>query len=221
MHTTEEYLNQLDSDRLDLVHNIIEKGIAASEDETFTTLVPKVRDIRGGGTGGGGGGESTTEQYGIIFDEVNDSGIPTKITYNLGLLSQVPAFTVNTLAQVSHLRFKGEAIRRIQGLQRHVVAGLKLLIIPASVSTLVLDLWSFEQPTMYMVFEGDVPPSVSVNGFDEATCDIIVVHPDNANPEDWSDLIASVSISNNGATYSDFVNDILGGVDPWDSVIYE
>lgn len=167
------------------------------------------------------GGDNTTQQLGIIFDEVNDSGIPTKITYNLGLFSQVPTFIVNTLAQVTHLRFKGEAIIKIQGsqLQRQVVAGLKLLIIPASVRTLVLDLYAFEQPTMYMVFEGDVPPSVSVNG--EATCDIIVVHPDNAIPEEWSDLIASVSISNNGATYSDFVNDILGGVDPWDSVIYE
>lgn len=200
---------------------IEEKGVVTTTAKNSDNLASTISAIQTGGTGGGG--ESTTEQYGIIFDEVNDSGIPTKITYNLGLFSQVPTFMVNTLAQVSHLRFKGEAIRRIQGsqLRREVVAGLKLLIIPASVSTLVLDLWAFEQPTMYMVFEGDVPPSVSVNGFDNATCDIIVVHPDNANPEDWSDLIASVSISNNSATYSYFVNDILGGVDPWDSVIYE
>ena len=210
------------SDQIERIKTNIANAYTTAE--TMGATMPEVQNSENlsttiGTIPSGGGGESTTEQYGIIFDEVNDSGIPTKITYNLGLLSQVPGFTVNTLAQVTHLRFKGEAIRRIQALQREVVAGLKLLIIPASVRTLVLDLWAFEQPTMYMVFEGDVPPTVSVNG--EATCEIIVVHPDNANPEDWSDLIASVSTSNSGVTYSDFVNDILGGVDPWDSVIYE
>lgn len=87
MHTTEEYLNQLDSDRLDLVHNIIEQGIAASENETFTTLVPKVRDIRGGTTGGG-----SAIEKGIIIHECNTSGNATKIEV-VGMTS-IPSYYI-------------------------------------------------------------------------------------------------------------------------------
>ena len=49
MPTTEQYLNQLVSDKSNLVNNLTTKGVEASIDETFTSLVPKVLDISGGG----------------------------------------------------------------------------------------------------------------------------------------------------------------------------
>lgn len=54
MPTTTDYINQLKTDKSNLVNNLIEKGIEATQEETFTSLVPKVLDI----TGGGGGNES-------------------------------------------------------------------------------------------------------------------------------------------------------------------
>ena len=48
--TTEQYLNQLKTDKQNLVNNLVEKGVSATNEETFTTLVPKVLDISGGGS---------------------------------------------------------------------------------------------------------------------------------------------------------------------------
>ena len=51
MATTAEYLTQLQTDKTTLVTNLVAKGVDATNDETFTTLVPKVADIStGGGT---------------------------------------------------------------------------------------------------------------------------------------------------------------------------
>ena len=49
MATTAEYLTQLQTDKTTLVTNLVAKGVDATNDETFTTLVPKVADIQGGG----------------------------------------------------------------------------------------------------------------------------------------------------------------------------
>ncbi len=49
MATIEEQLNQLKQDKTVLVQNLVEKGIEASDDETFTELVPKVAEIQSGG----------------------------------------------------------------------------------------------------------------------------------------------------------------------------
>lgn len=47
MYTVDEYINQLKSDRSDLVDNLETKGITdLTGDETFTELVPKVLDIQ-------------------------------------------------------------------------------------------------------------------------------------------------------------------------------
>ena len=48
MATIQEQINQLKVDKQNLVDNIVEKGVEATSDETFTTLVPKVKDIQGG-----------------------------------------------------------------------------------------------------------------------------------------------------------------------------
>ena len=48
MATTTDYINQLKSDKTNLVNNLIEKGVSAAQDETFTSLVPKVLNIETG-----------------------------------------------------------------------------------------------------------------------------------------------------------------------------
>ena len=48
MATTTDYINQLKTDKTNLVNNLIEKGASAAQDETFTSLVPKVLDIETG-----------------------------------------------------------------------------------------------------------------------------------------------------------------------------
>lgn len=57
MATTAQYLEQLQADKQTLVDNLVAKGIDASDDETFTSLVPKVADIQSGG------GEVYTPEY--------------------------------------------------------------------------------------------------------------------------------------------------------------
>lgn len=49
MATTSDYLNQLKQDKSNLVSNLNTKGVTASNEETFTSLVPKVLDIQSGG----------------------------------------------------------------------------------------------------------------------------------------------------------------------------
>lgn len=48
MATTAEYLTQLQTDKSTLVTNLVAKGVDATNDETFTSLVPKVANIQGG-----------------------------------------------------------------------------------------------------------------------------------------------------------------------------
>lgn len=48
MATTSDYLNQLLTDKATLVDNLVEMGVEASNEETFTELVPKVLDISTG-----------------------------------------------------------------------------------------------------------------------------------------------------------------------------
>ena len=45
MATTTDYINQLKSDKQTLVDNLVAKGVTATSDETFTSLVPKVATI--------------------------------------------------------------------------------------------------------------------------------------------------------------------------------
>lgn len=49
MATTADYLNKLVSQKNTLADNLVTKGVKATHDETFETLVPKVLDISGGG----------------------------------------------------------------------------------------------------------------------------------------------------------------------------
>ena len=49
MATIQEQINQLKVDKQTLVDNLVAKGVEATSEETFTTLVPKVKDIQSGG----------------------------------------------------------------------------------------------------------------------------------------------------------------------------
>ena len=49
MATTADYLTQLQADKQALVNNLVTKGVEATNDETFTSLVPKVLEISSGG----------------------------------------------------------------------------------------------------------------------------------------------------------------------------
>ena len=49
MAATIDYINSLKQDKTNLVNNLVEKGVEATEDETFTSLVPKVLEIQSGG----------------------------------------------------------------------------------------------------------------------------------------------------------------------------
>lgn len=60
MATTADYLTQLQSDKQALVDNLNAKGVTASGDETFTSLVPKVLEIE---SGGGSGAEVYTPEF--------------------------------------------------------------------------------------------------------------------------------------------------------------
>lgn len=76
--TTEQYLNQLKVDKQSLVNNLIEKGVSATEEETFTTLVPKVLDISSGGS------EDNLDIEFIYDKEETSSLYPNKAIFKKG-----------------------------------------------------------------------------------------------------------------------------------------
>lgn len=49
MSTIIDYVNELERQKNVLADILAEKGLQATRDETFNTLIPKVRDISGGG----------------------------------------------------------------------------------------------------------------------------------------------------------------------------
>ena len=49
MSTIIDYVNELERQKNILADTLAEKGLQVIRDETFNTLIPKVRDISGGG----------------------------------------------------------------------------------------------------------------------------------------------------------------------------
>ena len=70
-YTTSDYLTQLQADKQALVNNLVEKGVEATNEETFTSLVPKVLDIQSGGS------EVTK---GLRIDSYDENGNITEVT---------------------------------------------------------------------------------------------------------------------------------------------
>ena len=85
MAKTEKYLNQLKADKTALANNLVEKGIEASEDETFTELVPKVLDIPTG---------ATPPAKGFIVNEFDSNGYATDISI-VGMTT-IPAYALGS-----------------------------------------------------------------------------------------------------------------------------
>lgn len=75
--TTEQYLNQLKTDKQSLVDNLVTKGVPATNEETFTTLVPKVLDISSGGS-------EDNLDIEFINDETTSSLYPNKAIFKKG-----------------------------------------------------------------------------------------------------------------------------------------
>lgn len=78
MYSIDQYITQLNTDKETLVDNLVTKGIEASDNETFTTLVPKVLDIQSG--------VDISEYFKIANVEGNGDGYNT-------FIKKVPAFT--------------------------------------------------------------------------------------------------------------------------------
>lgn len=92
MATTTDYINQLKVDKTNLVNNLVTKGVDATEDETFTSLVPKVLNISGGGS----------SEYNTIIDDTLLTN--TSETDNRPLLRMITKFpnTIDTSEWTSH-----------------------------------------------------------------------------------------------------------------------
>lgn len=71
MATISEHIEQLKIDKQTLVDNLVEKGVTATSNETFTTLVPKVKDIQAGD-------EELTNSFISLLDETDGANC-TKI----------------------------------------------------------------------------------------------------------------------------------------------
>lgn len=83
MANTIDYINALKRDKANLANNIVDKGVLASEGETFTSLVDKVAAIQTGGTGGGSGDEELVNSYMSLIDNTlgaNVTKLPDGIT---------------------------------------------------------------------------------------------------------------------------------------------
>ena len=98
MATIADQLTQLQNDKQTLVNNLVTKGVEATSDETFTTLVPKVNDIQ---TGGG-----NTDEY------FNTNSTQVSSYENVGSWYQL----VKKLPSIKHTgQSKYYLFRRFQG----------------------------------------------------------------------------------------------------------
>lgn len=101
-----DYLTELIEQKQILVENLVTKGVEASSDEKFNTLVSKVLNIQGGSSGSGGGNEEPEEPEELGYVKMsNHIEMPTPdyscTTSELGtLLGSLPANTVNTPYQI-------------------------------------------------------------------------------------------------------------------------
>lgn len=98
MATIADQLTQLQNDKQTLVNNLVAKGIEATSDETFTTLVPKINDIQTGG--------------GNIDEYFNTNSTQVSSYENVGSWYQL----VKKLPSIKHIgQSKYYLFRRFQG----------------------------------------------------------------------------------------------------------
>ena len=78
--TNNDFLTNLENDKQALVDNLNAKGVEASTDETFTSLIPKINEIEGGG---GSGDEELAASFLSVIDNTkgaNCTKLPSGIT---------------------------------------------------------------------------------------------------------------------------------------------
>lgn len=92
MATTTDYLNKLVTQKNTLADNLVTKGVTATHDETFETLVPKVLNISGG-TSGGNGIYPIGENGRPTGDVIVPSGVTTLDKYVFSYNSNVTSIT--------------------------------------------------------------------------------------------------------------------------------
>ena len=97
MATTSDYLTQLQADKQTLVNNLVEKGVEANANETFTSLAPKVLDIKSGG------GEL---ERGVIINACDENGYITDVTVK-GILN-MPLYFMRYAFSNSRNKWAGE-----------------------------------------------------------------------------------------------------------------
>ena len=103
MATTTDYINQLKTDKTNLVNNLNTKGVSAAQNETFTSLVPKVLDIETGITPTGTINITENGTYDVsdkasanvnVSGEISDYFADNITTPISNILKKVPVFTV-------------------------------------------------------------------------------------------------------------------------------
>lgn len=211
------------SDQIERIKTNIANAYATAE--TMGATIPELQnsenlsDTISTITGGGSSGENLP--LGIIYDEVNTQGYPTKVIMNL------EGYTVNTplngprligthLNTITHLHLKG-GFRTINSQtiqQQYVLKNLRLLIIPAETTTIDLTWTNLQADSVYIIFEGTTPPTLS--GDPSANnSNIYAIPPDDADYDTWSAFTA-----NNGwffdYMYSEFVSNVCNDEAPWD-----
>lgn len=98
-----EYLAQLLKDKANLVRNLKNKGVSATEDETFTTLIPKVLDIQSGG------GQPTITK-GLVINECDSEGYVTDAEI-VGMTSIPDYYLYNTINSNNYLSRIGDNLK--------------------------------------------------------------------------------------------------------------
>ena len=107
MATTADYLNQLKNDKQILVNNLIEKGVDATNEETFTELVPKVLDI-----------SSSSTEYNALLND-NPTGSFSSATSSMANLARqlfklLPELDVSNVTDASYMFYNCQNIQEIK-----------------------------------------------------------------------------------------------------------
>lgn len=101
MATTAEYLNQLQKDKETLVNNLVEKGVDASNEETFTSLAPKVADISSGSS------ELKTSDFSNLSAGREISGGNKKRAIQDQLIAEIPNLDLTSIGSELNYIFYG------------------------------------------------------------------------------------------------------------------
>lgn len=102
MTTTSDYLTQLQTDKQTLVSKLIEKGVEASNNETFTELASKVGDIQSG--------ENISE---YLRDNTNGSSAVSYFGQFAFLVKKVVLNSINPLATSTRYYFQGGRVEEV------------------------------------------------------------------------------------------------------------